>query len=216
MALGQFTVRQRHSGKKLERENRPEFRTVILPFVARLPGNRVRKAGYAVFETGGIERLLKTERDIRVQFVVKSANRHLAHLERQHSLVIGVVQVAMYDLVLAQIEIELPTCVVAFGISVKPARERQSEIDESAKGAGWALGSDHDIAVRAGCRQGYCDRASQLRSAGGGCYSVQRRKRDWIAQPAHVGEEGIDLAAEEEAQVAAEISAGHQREPARG
>src|ERR1700679_603418 len=150
------------AGNRLEREDRPEFRTVILPFVARAPGDRIVNAR---LQARGVDRLLKAEREIRIEFVIQSGDRHLAHQERQNSFGIYVEQVLMHDLILAHIEKQLPPCVVTFRIRVKPARERQSEIDESAKRTGRPFRSNRDIAGRARSPQGYGDRASQLWSA---------------------------------------------------
>ena len=55
-----------------------------------------------------------------------------------------VAKVMSINLVLAEMQVGLPAGVVALGISVEPAGDRQAEVDESAEGADRSLRSDHD------------------------------------------------------------------------
>src|SRR5208337_1672817 len=122
----------------------------------------------------------------------------------------------MHELVLTRMQVKLPSGIAALGVGVEPARERQSEIHEPAEGTNRPLWSNHDVARGAAFPSGYRDSAGELGGAGSCDYPVDGCKRDWAIQPSYVGEEGVDLTAEEEAQVTAAIRAGHQGEPARG
>src|SRR5271169_2647530 len=114
----------------------------------------------------------------------------------------------MDHLILAHVQEQLPARIVALGICVEPARERQTEIDESAKRANGPLRRNHDLSRRV--RPENSAAGSRKRAA------VESAERSLdVRQPARVGGESIDLTSEEEAQVATPIRARHQREPPR-
>src|ERR1039458_1625782 len=115
--------------------------------------------------------------------------------------------VTMHHLVFTGVQIELPASIVAFRIRVEPPGERKAEIDETAKRTNWPFRSDHNIGGGAAGHRVWSDIASHSRVA----ETVHGFELDGAMQPCQVGVEGIGLATEHEAQVAALISARHQR-----
>src|ERR1035441_8411335 len=121
--------------------------------------------------------------------------------------------VTMHHLVFSGVPIKLPASIVAFRIRVEPPGERKAEIDETAKRTNWPFRSDHNIGGGgAGPRVVYRHIASHSCVA----ETVHGFELDGAMQPCQIGVEGISLATEHEAQVAALISARHQRKPASG
>ncbi len=79
----------------LERKDRPEFGSVILPFVGWLSSNCVQEA--AVLTTGGVDRLLEAELAPIVEFVIESSREHLAHAHWQgRASEAGIVEVTIH------------------------------------------------------------------------------------------------------------------------
>ena len=72
---------RRSSTLDLERKDRSEFGSVILPFVGWLSSNGVY--GRMVQTTGGVDRLLESELAPVVEFVVHGSNRCLPHQKWQ-------------------------------------------------------------------------------------------------------------------------------------
>src|ERR1700678_2254488 len=70
-----------------EREDRPEFSAVILPFVGRSPGDDVERD--AIHRAGGVDGLLERELAPVVEFVVNGADRRLPHQHWQWRHAVG-------------------------------------------------------------------------------------------------------------------------------
>src|SRR5271157_170123 len=115
----------------------------------------------------------------------------------------------MHKLILACVQIELPSRVVALGIGVEPARKRQPKLGESAIGAHAMLRSDRNMSRRTG-PSAWIDIATQQRKAGErardvinaraqeeGCRSsfIRVHQRDW-EEMGRVGVVGCELAAQ--------------------
>src|ERR1019366_5677297 len=130
--------------------------------------------------------------------------------------------VTMHHLVFTGVQIELPASIVAFRIRVEPPGERKAEIDETAKRTNWPFRSNHNILIVDGAAADGDGAAAGHRvwsdTASHSCVAetVHGFELDGAMQPCQIGVEGIGLATEHEAQVAALISARHQRKPASG
>ena len=175
---------------------------MILPLVGCVSGNCVQVE--VVKQTRCVDRLFDAESAPRVEFVVQGSGGHLAHQERQWSRTpavvsgdkSGIVEVTIHNLVLAHIEVELPSGIVALGIGIEPSRKRQSQVDEAAKCPNRHLRSNHDLTRRVGPQN--CAASRGQRSA------IQGREGALkVRQPRDVCGVGVDLTTEEEAQIAA-------------
>src|SRR5580700_10221194 len=98
---------RRSSTVSLKRKNRPEFGSVILPFVGRLSSNCVYRE--AVLHPSSVDRLLEGKLAPVVEFVVQGAYRRLAHQHWQWggaTAIVGrnkprIVEVVVVHLILA-------------------------------------------------------------------------------------------------------------------
>src|ERR1035441_9762604 len=120
--------------------------------------------------------------------------------------------VTMHHLVFTGVQIELPASIVALRIGVEPPGERKAEIDETAKRTNRPFRSDHNTVDGAAGHRVWSDTASHscvAETVHG--FELNSARAD---QPSVVRVEGIGLATEHEAQVAALIRARHQRKPA--
>src|SRR5580704_19286516 len=134
--------------RALEGKDRPELRTQISPGAARNSRPRgVRRKNSSVIRqrVTAVERLLKTKLHPRVQ-PVEQSHRVERALVRPGAVcpdLLGLGEIGVHDLIQAVIEVELPARFVALGIGVKPTRERQAQLDETAVGADATLRRDH-------------------------------------------------------------------------
>ena len=180
---------------------------MILPEIVQLSGNRIAFTG---FEARAIDGLLDGKRTVWVNFVVQGRGKNLAHVERVYSREVRVEKVMMHDLVFAHMQEKLPACIVAFGICIEPAGNREAEVGEAAKGADRPLRGNHHIPSGTTGTSGYDNAASHRRIT----QTVNRIELDGTREPGQVRRERIGLATEHKPQVATKISAGHESKPA--